>query len=1340
MVKKIIFFVSALLLSISSIANTKGAAVQPDDAESTDVTVEYLSESNNFSRGDDGSTRFGNAAYWMVENYGINNGGSGVKNGIDNFLGYNSLQLGAWEENPSDAALENSRLYQKVKLPVGHYYFGAKYQYLESDKFTATNKGYLLVADKLLNTAEVEAEAIAYSKMATSSNNGSFYGVEFTLESEQEVYLGWQLDSRFWHSEFRATDVLLLKYGAGSYETESLLTFASPNGKFSVELSQQSQQTFLTMRTATGMVITKTPLGLTTNRENLWKGLQFISATEPEYLTVSYENIHGKACLVENEANKVTAHFKNVEGVKLDVEVHAYNDGLAFRYHIPDSTGTVKRTFLSEQTSYEIDYDAHRWIQQFSTPYEGDFPYQENGGWQTSWCYPALFEIDGTFALITEANPNRMYCSTHLDNTTNSSKYKVSYPFAYEGNNTGDVNPVWTGSWTSPWRVVIAGELKDIVESTLVEDVSDPCKLTNTDFVEPGCAAWVYWAYNHGTRDYQICRQYVDLAANMGWKYVLFDWEWDSMTNGGNLEDAVAYAHSKGVKPWMWYNSGGPHNTVGSTPRDRMLTHENRVAEFTWLKSIGVVGVKIDFFESDKQSMMQYYLDILDDAADFEMMVNFHGCTMPRGWSRTYPHLMSMEAVCGAEQYNNGSFMTNEGARVNCLLPYTRNVVGPMDYTPVAFTDSQHPHTTTFAHELALSVAFESGVQHWADRPEGFYALPLLASQHMKDVPVVWDETRFVSGYPGKSFVVARRSGGTWYVAGLQGENTPTTFEIPLEFLGEGNYMGILIGDGTAARTFSFSSMTLKQGDKIKVDCLNRGGFVLTLKQADAVTMEQLQSLQKEVEKTLEQTEGCVGTNSGYYSKDAVEELQSVLTESYKVNETTDDTGRYAAYLRLLMTYSDFQENGLVPGGKWMGFDGWEDVTKEYLVESSNFSRNDETIAPNTRFGLLADPWIVTDGIINQDNNTHGGFDSYQDGRAISIEKWSGGEKAMVDDKIYQTTKVEVPAGKYSLRLIVTAREGFTNSESCLLRVVKGDVFPGKDENEELVLSSYNMVNTAYSGTYNVCQFELTEPEVLSIGWVVNLPVESSGNAMRVTAIRLLDESGKDVSAEYLENYQNIQRKDRSYRRFGAPTHWAVEDFQVDNGGDGVKQGIDSYPGYSCLMLGVWDDSHKAVGELVKARLYRQITLPAGRYFFGGAFEALYSLKQAYIYAAANPLAAAETEKEAMAYYNISEAAISNDHYGIFFTLTEETTLCLGWNADLTTSSQMEFRVKSLVLLKDPDQSYGVEDVVVEVQDKNSPVRVYDLQGRMLNESRALLPGVYILRQGMNVKKVYIPR
>lgn len=600
----------------------------------------------------------------------------------------------------------------------------------------------------------------------------------------------------------------------------------SPDGQLTATIQQHDNQTFIVVKDAKGQQQVSARIGFTIKDEDFANGLSLQSISKPKTQTVSYTNIHGKQREVSHKYRQATAAFTGSKGTPMSVEMRVFNDGLAFRYVLSEA-----RTyeFADELTAFELPANDHRWLQKFVTSYEGDFPYQASAGQQGAWNYPALFENNGTFVLLTEANLSRMYSATHLDNSANANTYKVSYPFPFEGNGQGDAQPSWTGSWTSPWRLAIVGSLADVVESTLVDDVSDPCTMTDTSWILPGRAAWVYWAYNHGTRDFQICKQYVDLAVKMGWEYVLFDWEWDSMTNGGKLEDAVAYALSKGIKPWMWYNSGGTHTGVRATPLDRMLTHENRVEEFTWLKSIGIAGVKVDFFESDKQKMMAYYLDILDDAIPFKMMVNFHGCTAPRGWSHTYPHLMSQEAVFGAEQYNNTPFMTANGSRINCLLPYTRNVVGPMDYTPVAFTNSQNPHETSFAHELALSVAFESGVQHWADRPDGFYQLPEEAQRHMRQVPVVWDETRFLSGYPGESFVVARRSGKTWYVAGLNGTREASTQEVSLQFLPKGKYTMTIFADGEQSDKFAISRREVSRSTKLSLPCLQQGGFLLTI-------------------------------------------------------------------------------------------------------------------------------------------------------------------------------------------------------------------------------------------------------------------------------------------------------------------------------------------------------------------------------------------------------------------------------------------------------------------------------------------------------------------------------
>ncbi|MGY0034709.1 glycoside hydrolase family 97 catalytic domain-containing protein [Pedobacter sp. NJ-S-72] len=263
----------------------------------------------------------------------------------------------------------------------------------------------------------------------------------------------------------------------------------------------------------------------------------------------------------------------------------------------------------------------------------------------------------------------------------------------------------------------------------MITDVSEPSQLKNTDWIKPGAVSWIYWANNHGSKDYKKIVEYVDLAVEMNWPYVLIDWEWDVMGNGGNITDAVNYAKSKGIKNHCCGIINSGTIWLDATPNDRLLTAEKRAKEFLWLNKIGVYGIKVDFFAGDHQDMMVYYIDILKDAAKYHLMVNFHGATVPRGWSRTYPNLMTTEAVYGAEWYNNDQVLTNKAAGHNTTLPFTRNVIGSMDYTPVTFSNSQHSHITSYAHELALSIVFESGLQHFADRP---LAYDLFASRTKK--------------------------------------------------------------------------------------------------------------------------------------------------------------------------------------------------------------------------------------------------------------------------------------------------------------------------------------------------------------------------------------------------------------------------------------------------------------------------------------------------------------------------------------------------------------------------------------------------------------------------------
>jgi alpha-glucosidase len=637
------------------------------------------------------------------------------------------------------------------------------------------------------------------------------------------------------------TVTLILSFALGtSLVCGQKLTVQSPNQKISVALfSKQNAdvgewyiKASYNNNGKTSEAIPHIDLGLSRSDQDFSKGLKFLKAGKQLLINEEYTALHGKKSVCKNSANEVTVSFENPSKAKLNIIIRAYNDGIAFRYEFPEKQGTF--VMKDELTAYSLPRETMRWMERWNPANEGLYTAMNNDKVTSGeWGYPALFNTSdkACWFLLHEADVDRNYCATKLSNASDTTKYKLTFPNPRDGRGLGESTPTITLPWKSPWRVIIMGTLADIVESTLVDDVSPPSVIKNTSWIKPGIASWNYWSSNHGTKDYKIVTAFADLAAEMNWPYTLLDWEWDAMGNGGKLEDALKYIHSKGVKPLMWYNSGGPHTYVSSTPKDRMLTHENRVEEFTKLKKLGVAGVKIDFFESEKQDMIKYYLDILEDAAQFEMMVYFHGCIVPRGWARTYPNLMTHEAVRGAEWYNNTPDFTMPAPEHNATLPFTRNVVGSMDYTPVTFTNSQFPHITSYGHELALSVLFESGLQHMADRPEGYYELPDAAKTFLKNVPNAWDDTKLLDGYPGQDVIIARRKGTLWYIGGINAEGRrEKTKIVKFDFLPEGiKYKLTLIADGKHDKDFATEYMVIDKSSSIDVKLLRRGGFVASL-------------------------------------------------------------------------------------------------------------------------------------------------------------------------------------------------------------------------------------------------------------------------------------------------------------------------------------------------------------------------------------------------------------------------------------------------------------------------------------------------------------------------------
>ena len=525
-----------------------------------------------------------------------------------------------------------------------------------------------------------------------------------------------------------------------------------------------------------------------------------------------YQMLSGKRSRCVNEANEYRCG---------NMLLRMYNDGIAFRYE-----GSKQ-----SQPAYRIPEGTRRWMQQWCDSYEGFFPLattykvapvpsysgisKSAEGWNNRWGYPALLEPhDGTFVLISEANIKQGQSASCLYN--DGELFRVVEAEHIAGQTSDQ----------TPWRVAIIGQLKDVVESTLVTDVSDPSRIADVSWIQPGVVSWIYWAYNHGSNDYSIIKKYVDLAVALHLPYVLIDAEWDEMgklpsNEGKTIEDAVAYAKAQGIKPLIWYNSSVGWVNGAPTPKFRLNKPEDREKEFAWCEKIGVAGVKIDFFSGDDQRNMDYCIDLLESAARHHLLVNFHGATIPRGWQRTWPNLMSTEGVYGAEWYNNVATFTAKAASHNATLPFTRNVIGPMDYTPCAFSDSQHPHITTHAHELALTVLFESALQHLADRPESLLAQPKEVKDFFGQLPTVWDETRYVSGYPGESVVLARRQGTTWYVAGINGTDSERALAVPLGFVKGKNIT--LFADGDPW-------MISRPGKLPKqMTCKPRGGFVMKI-------------------------------------------------------------------------------------------------------------------------------------------------------------------------------------------------------------------------------------------------------------------------------------------------------------------------------------------------------------------------------------------------------------------------------------------------------------------------------------------------------------------------------
>ena len=620
---------------------------------------------------------------------------------------------------------------------------------------------------------------------------------------------------------------------------------ASPNGRVVVRfrLDEQGQPSYKVLLDGQ-VLLASSPLGLVTTAGAWVRGLVQTGASKRRIVRDEYELLHGKCNTCRYEAHRKTIHLENDSGRRLNLVFQVSDDGVAFRYNVPRHGSAGSVTAEKERTGFRLPEGTRSWImpmeapdtgwQQTNPSYEAYYtqgaPVGAAAPNGVGWAYPALFQHEGVgWALVTEAGLDRSYVATRLS-AEEEGLYRVAYPEPGEGTGPGDpVEPSFRLPFSSPWRVVIVGKtLGPIVESTLVTDVSPPAVLQEAEFVDPGKVAWSWLPLKDESITPEGQRRFIDMAATQGYEYCLVDNWWDEQIGYDGLEELVDYADRRGVELLVWYNSNGNYNDAPQTPQDRMHTAEVRREEFARLQKMGVRGVKVDFFGGDKQSVVQHYLDLFRDAARYDLLVNVHGATLPRGWHRTYPHFMTAEAVQGYEYITFAQENADRAPRHATVLPFTRNVVGPMDFTPTMFTDSVgvSKRRTSNAFDLAMTVVFESGLQHLGVTPEGLDGVPAYVRTFLEEVPAAWDETRFVEGFPGEYVALARRKGDRWYVAGFNGQEKPQSVTLEADFLREAAE-AMLITDGDDRRSFERRSLSVAPGRPVKVVMPPRGGFIL---------------------------------------------------------------------------------------------------------------------------------------------------------------------------------------------------------------------------------------------------------------------------------------------------------------------------------------------------------------------------------------------------------------------------------------------------------------------------------------------------------------------------------
>ena len=627
----------------------------------------------------------------------------------------------------------------------------------------------------------------------------------------------------------------------------SPVSVSGPDGRLTVTVSDQGGNISYQVSYDGIPFLAPSPLGLNTNIGNYTEGMELTGvAVSPVEDSYSVPTI--KSSAVHYKANKGVFAFSKGGKPVMEIIFQVSANDVAFRYQVlsinrdtkvcrvwEEATGFVfpegTTGFLSNQMAPMSGFA--RTTPSYETPYTGDLALGANGDGH-GYVFPALFRnADKGWILVSETGVNSSYCGSRLLGKADGS-YVIGYPMEESYNGNGTVAPGITVPGFTPWRTITVGrDLKPIAETTVTWDVVEPLYEPSIAY-EGSKGSWSWIIKGDGSTVYPVQLQYIDFTAAMGWQTVLVDALWDTQIGRENMEKLAAYAKEKDVRLFVWYNSNGYWNDAPQGPRGIMNNLIARRKEMAWLRDLGVKGIKVDFFGSDKQVTMQLYEEILADANDFGLQCVFHGCTLPRGWERMYPNFASAEAVLASENLNFSQHRCDTEAQQASMHPFIRNTVAAMDFggstlnkvynvnNDLSRRGSRRRTSDVFA--LATAVLFQSPVQHFAMSPENLTDAPAWAVDFMKDVPTLWDEVRFLDGYPGKYAILARRCGNRWYVAGINAQEEPLEVKLDLSFMGSS---AVTVYADDDALQGSCKQQNLKKDRSLKVCIPCNGGVVI---------------------------------------------------------------------------------------------------------------------------------------------------------------------------------------------------------------------------------------------------------------------------------------------------------------------------------------------------------------------------------------------------------------------------------------------------------------------------------------------------------------------------------